>query len=167
MEKYRNIKLLFCGWVFLTLLSVGAVRAGDDHLVGVGLGAAGIVDDRKVFYGSLEYRPPLEFHRIRPWAICEFSDCFFYGAVGMLMDFNLTDNFVFTPSFGAGYYSQENGIRLGDPLEFRSAAELGWRFDRSSRLTVSYGHLSNGGIGSINPGTEFLKITWLVPLGLK
>lgn len=140
-------------------------RSGDEHLLGLGIGAGGIVDDHKMLYGCLEYRSPAQFYNLKPWASLEFSDRFFYGAAGLLVDFKLTDHLLFTPSLGAGFYSQENGVELGHPLEFRSAAELSWRFTHSGRLAVSFGHVSNGGLDDTNPGSEMLKITCLLPFG--
>jgi hypothetical protein len=163
-KRSKGSPRLFIGAIaVLVIIASIPVRAGEMHWLGLGTGIVGILDHDKSAYGCIEYRLPAECCRMNPWVSVEFSDSFFYGAAGLLVDFDLTKHLVFTPSFGAGFYSQDNGMKLGHPIEFRSSAELSWRFKNSSRLAVSFGHISNGGLDDTNPGSELLKVTWLVP----
>ena len=169
--RKKRPKDRFCLFIAVIILvwiaGSDPARAGQMPLLGLGAGIVGILDKDKSVYGCIEYRSSAEFYRMSPWVSIEFSERFFYGTVGVRIDFELTRHLVFTPSLGAGFYSEDNGIELGHALEFRSAAELSWRFQNSGRLAVSFGHISNGGIDDTNPGSELLKITWLIPLGVK
>ncbi len=88
-KKRTHAKFFVLIGVVLTVLFILSPRArsGDEHLLGLGMGAAGIVDAHKMLYGCLEYRSPAEFYNLKPWASLEFSDRFFYFSAGLLMDF--------------------------------------------------------------------------------
>ena len=49
-------------------------------------------------------------------------------------------------------------------MEFRTGAELAWRFDGKGRLGIAFHHISNASIYDRNPGTEMLVLTYAVPL---
>jgi lipid A 3-O-deacylase len=147
-------------WFFL----VAHVHAGDRPLLGMGAGVLGIVDNDKVGFASIEYRPAIEFYKVSPWLGLEFSDRFFFGAAGLLMNFLLTDELRFTPSFGLGYYPDNSYVDLGGDFQISSAFELSYRFNESGRLGIAWSHISNGKIYGKNPGTEILKITYYIPL---
>ena len=87
-----------------------------------------------------------------------------YGYGGVFVDIFLGRRVVLRPSFAVGAYSDGDGTDLGGWLEFRSAAELAWRFDDRSRLGLEFAHLSNAGIYDVNPGTETLTLNYSVPL---
>ena len=70
----------------------------------------------------------------------------------------------FTPSFAPGYYLNGKGLKLGFPLEFRSSAELSYRFKNFSRFGAMFYHLSNASLGYKNPGTECLVFFYGIPL---
>lgn len=62
---------------------------------------------------------------------------------------------------GLGHYRPgDDGRELGGPLEFRSGIELSRRLGASTRLGLSFDHLSNAGIYDRNPGTESLVLTF-------
>ena len=85
-------------------------------------------------------------------------------SAGILMDISFGRRVVATPSFAPGYYARGSGYNLGHAIEFRSQFELAYRFDDRSRLGVSFGHMSNAGIGDKNPGTESLMLNYSIPL---
>lgn len=100
---------------------------------------------------------------VRPWVGAEVtSDGGVYGGGGLLMDIPIGP-LNLTPSFGAGLHYDGNGKQLGSALEFRSQAELSYRFENDSRLGIAYGHISNGGITEANPGSEILTVYWHFP----
>jgi hypothetical protein len=152
---------------FLVCLTCHVQGSDDGHLLGMGMGFVGVIDDHKVAFGSIEYRPPVELFNIKPWVNVYFGDDLFYGATGFLMDFKISENLIFTPSLGLGMYTEEKEVDLGHELEFQSAAEISYRFKNSGRLGFSFGHISNNSIGDMNPGTELIKITYFIPLGFK
>ena len=49
-------------------------------------------------------------------------------------------------------------------LEFRTSAELAYRFDNNNRIGVAITHLSNANIYNQNPGTETITLNYSVPM---
>ncbi len=100
----------------------------------------------------------------KPWLGIEATtDQAIYGLGGILVDLYFGRRWVFTPSFGAGAYSDGNGKDLGHTVEFRSQLEFGYRFDDRSRLSMAVSHISNAGLGDSNPGTEIATIYYHIP----
>jgi len=158
-------------WLF-SLFSIffigsnGPAKASDD-LLSIGVGYYDINDNEDAADFRLEYRwdKPL-FWGIEPWVGAEVStDGAIYGLGGLLADIQVGDNFLITPSFGAGLYEDGDGKDLGNTIQFRSQIELGWEFDNASRLGVAFGHISNAGLDNRNPGTEILNLYYHVPVG--
>ena len=76
-----------------------------------------------------------------------------------------TGRIVLTPSLAVGLYDNGHDRDLGTPFpEFRSAVELAYRFDDRSRVGVMFNHISNAGLGKVNPGTEQLMLSFSYPL---
>lgn len=92
------------------------------------------------------------------------SDAALYGYGGVLIDLYFGRRIVFSPSFAAGAYHNGDGKDLGSVVEFRSSAELAYRFDDRSRIGINFYHMSNAHIGNKNPGTEVLSLTYAIPL---
>jgi len=88
-----------------------------------------------------------------------------YGYAGLRADLFLSRRWVLSGAEAVGAYVRGDGQDLGSVLEFRSAAELAYRFDDRGRLGVAFYHLSNASLGRINPGTEVLSLFYAIPLG--
>ena len=73
-----------------------------------------------------------------------------------------SSNFIFSPSFGAGYYQDGNGKKLGNSIEFRTTLEISYQLKNSNRIGLSLGHISNANLGGNNPGVEILSISYQV-----
>ena len=73
------------------------------------------------------------------------------------------NDFIFTPSFGIGYYDDGSGKKLGNDIEFRTTLELSYKFSNDNRIGISYGHISNANLGDKNPGVEILSISYQIP----
>ena len=86
-----------------------------------------------------------------------------YAVGGWAMDWYATKHVVFTWSEGAGLYENGHAVRLGSFVEFRSQAELGWRFDNNVRLTGEISHISNAKITRFNPGAEIAGVYLHIP----
>lgn len=86
-----------------------------------------------------------------------------YTYVGFGFDINFPYNFVVTPSFAGGYFEGGHGINLGYYWEFRSGAELDYRFANDRRLGVGFYHISNAGLGRENPGVELATVILTAP----
>ena len=82
--------------------------------------------------------------------------------VGMLLSGEET-NFIFTPSFGAGYYDDGDGKKLGHNIEFRTTLEISYQLENKKRIALSIGHISNANIGDKNPGVEVLSLSYQIP----
>ena len=98
------------------------------------------------------------------------SDSAFYILGGVYLEDNLGElflgeksNFIFTPSFGAGYYDDGDGKKLGNNLEFRTTFEISYQLQNKNRLGVSIGHISNANLGDKNPGVEIISISYQIP----
>lgn len=58
-----------------------------------------------------------------------------------------------------GYYrAGSREYDLGDTLEVRSLIGLGYEFNDSYSLSLGLSHMSNGGLGSTNPGSNALSL---------
>lgn len=79
-------------------------------------------------------------------------------------DFWLGTRWLLVPSIGMGLFEDGKKLDLGHTVEFRSGLELGYRFDNHWRVGLAMFHLSNGGIGDRNPGTEALVVSISIPL---
>jgi lipid A 3-O-deacylase len=88
----------------------------------------------------------------------------FYGYFGFGFDINFPDNFVLTPSAAAGYFERGHGLDLGYWWEFRTGAELDYRFADERRIGVGFYHISNAGLGKENPGQEMAQVVFTVPM---
>jgi hypothetical protein len=87
-----------------------------------------------------------------------------YGYFGFGFDVNFGPNWVFTPNGAAGFFQGGDGTRLGSWWEFRTGAELDYKFDDQSRLGLAVHHMSNAGLTKLNPGEESIDIVYQIPL---
>lgn len=88
----------------------------------------------------------------------------FYGYGGFGFDIVFADKWLITPSAAVGYFSHGSGIDLGSHCEFRTGAELGYRFENLTRFGIGFYHISNAGITKQNPGVELVTAVLTVPL---
>jgi hypothetical protein len=138
----------------------------DPGFIMIGAGFYDINDNEEAVEFRLEWRGGTKFLGFfKPLVgVMATTDQAVYGYAGILTDFYFGRRIVVTPSFAAGYYDDGDGKDLGAAIEFRSAIELGWRFDNRSRISAIIYHLSNAGIDDNNPGTEVLSIGYSYPL---
>jgi lipid A 3-O-deacylase len=103
---------------------------------------------------------------IHPLAGFEFSTrSQLYGFGGLGFDFLLWRHLVFTESETVGLFDSGDAKPLGSFIEFRSQAELGWRFDNDMRVTAAIAHISNAGLTHRNPGEEMIGGYLHIPVG--
>lgn len=111
------------------------------------------------------------FFYLKPFAGVEFtSDSAFYLVSGIYLEDNLGElmlgkknKWIFTPSFGLGYYDNGNGKNLGNKIEFRTTLEVSYQLINSDRIGISLGHISNANIGNKNPGVEIISLSYHKP----
>jgi lipid A 3-O-deacylase len=87
-----------------------------------------------------------------------------YGYGGFALDINLGDQWVLAPNEAVGLWARGDGKNLGSVVEFRSGAEIDYRFEDDERIGFSFHHISNAGIGKHNPGEEEALVLWSFPL---
>ena len=98
------------------------------------------------------------------------SDSAFYILGGIYLEDNLgtlfvgdDSNFIFTPSFGVGFYDDGDGKKLGNDIQFRTTFEFSYELKNKNRIGISFGHISNANLGDKNPGTEILSLSYQIP----
>ena len=164
MIRPTRVKACLIASLLASFLICSTAQAGMNYL-GLGAGAAGVLDDRSVAFGVLEFRPAQKGHKFGTWMSLHVAEREHYFAAGLLFDWKLSKHLRLTPSFGVGLYSDNQGMELGSALEFRSGIELGYVFKNRWRLGAEFAHVSNGGIDSTNPGAELAMLTILLPVG--
>lgn len=102
---------------------------------------------------------------IRPFAAGEItSDGSVWGGVGIAAEVPLGENWFIGASFAPGLYAEGGSdLDLGGTIQFRSQAEVGYRFGSDQRVSLSYSHLSNAGLDEENPGSEVITVYYHVP----
>jgi len=110
------------------------------------------------------------FFNLKPFAGFEItSNSANYFLAGIYLEDNIgtlftgdSSNFIFTPSFGAGYYDDGDGKDLGSNIEFRTTLEVSYQLKNENRIGLSFGHISNANIGDKNPGVEVLSFSYQI-----
>ena len=87
-----------------------------------------------------------------------------YSYGGLRIEIPLGKRWILMPNAAVGYYNAGAGKNLGYPIEFREGAELDYRFANSTRLGLSFNHISNAGLGRNNPGEEEAAIVYSIPV---
>jgi hypothetical protein len=152
--------------VAVALVVASPAWADDPAFVTGSVGRYDMFDNEKAVAFNLEYRFAEKFLIFKPIAgIMGTTDRAAYGYGGIRVDLFLGRRLVLTPSFAAGLYADGDGKELGHTIEFRSGAELAWRFDNRARVGAGFYHISNAGLGKSNPGTEILSLVFSWPLG--
>ena len=90
--------------------------------------------------------------------ITENSAIYVYSGVEWNFDIGRMN---FTPSFAPGLYGEGNGKDLGHILEFKSEVQASINFSESTRLGMSYNHISNASLGDKNPGANSYTFNFL------
>ena len=128
--------------------------------------------ERRFDNSLVEIGPESEnFFDLKPFVGLETTtDSAMYLLGGIYLEDNLgtlfigeDSNFVFTPSFGAGFYDDGDGKKLGNNIQFRTTFEFSYELKNKNRIGISFGHISNANLGDKNPGTEILSLSYQVP----
>jgi hypothetical protein len=140
-------------------------EADPSYLV-LGSGASYVLSSTKFSLVSAEYRFEEDYYGVHPYLLgCSRSngDNYYFGA-GLLYNFKLSPRWRITISSGPGYYDHDRGsFNLGKSIEFYSNIELSTKIWHEQRLGLSFGHISNGGLGNHNPGAETLRLVYAIP----
>ena len=144
--------------------TVAPGTAAGESSVAIALGVVEVLDPEPRGMISFEYRYAAGRYRPSPWLAAEATGNDRFFGFGPFLDLPLGRRLVLTPSLGAMIYLEHDGMGLGWHLEYRASLELTWQVG-STRLGAAFAHYSNSGIGDTNPGTEVLRVVWVVPIG--
>jgi lipid A 3-O-deacylase len=137
----------------------------NEGSLGFSLGAVGIKDSIQISFFSLEYMTGKRFWALVPHVgITVTTQTALYAYVGLGVEFFPSPRWMIIPRLSAGYYHAVGDQSLGNSIEFFSSLEIAYRFEDRSRLGLVLGHMSNARLGAENPGTEFLFLTYTLPL---
>ena len=143
----------------------------DPPRLALGAGAFDITpsSSHKDSHTAGEFRGEYRFGDMA-WILAPFvgasvtTDAAAYGYFGFGFDVNFGPSLVLTPNAAAGYFERGSGTNLGSWWEFRTGAELAWRFADQSRLGVAVHHTSNAGLTRRNPGEQSVLLMYSIPL---
>jgi len=122
-------------------------------------------NDGRSVTGAIEYRGGWRFLGFGPLiGVLGNADGGIYGFAGAVIDIEIADSWVLSPSAAAGLYREGDSKDLGGPIEFRTSIEVAREVAGGLRLGVRISHFSNAFIHDDNPGTETLMATISVPL---
>ena len=129
--------------------------------IGVGLSRWGIFDSDYNNSVSLTYETSeLDFYRLKVVGLWEHtSDNHDYISIGILRSYKINNDWSFGGGFQAGYLDRDE--LLGENIEFYSRAFINYQATNSVKVRLALGHISNGGIGERNPGSESISLTFL------
>ena len=150
--------------IFLVVLGLSvssfAQAQQDDRSLALSFGTFGVLDTEELFEVSLEYRAREIGYGLRPIVGASvLQDGGNYVFAGLRYEHELGAKWEVAPSFAAGIYSA-GSIDLGGPLEFRSGLDVSRRITDDLSFGVGFYHLSNGGLYSLNGGSESLVFTF-------
>jgi len=144
---------------------------GDPPHIALGAGAFDITPSpsHKDSRTAGEFRGEYRFGDMA-WILAPFvggsvtTDGATYGYFGFGFDVNFGPNWVLTPNGAAGIFERGSGTNLGSWWEFRTGAELAYRFADQSRLGLAVHHTSNAGLGKRNPGEQSVLLMYSYPM---
>jgi hypothetical protein len=167
----------------VTTSAFAAQQGPEQHdLISLGAGYMDF-DKTEKFTKSTDFRLEYRFgFSILPWISSSFaggrqeitfhpflgveatSRNLIYGLGGFSMDWDFSDHGIFTWNEGIGYLDSGDHRSLGNTMEFRSQAEIGYRFDDDTRITAQFSHISNAKTTRVNPGAEIIGMYVHVPV---
>ena len=111
----------------------------------------------------LEAKPLSGIWGLRPTIqLLAIDDSGYYLGVGILKDFSIDKDWLCGLGLSAGVaHDSEESRALDYDLEFYSRVFLTRQINVRNSLRLEFGHISNGGLGETNPGTEPLMMFWV------
>jgi hypothetical protein len=158
----RRAKML----LVLVLLIVSCPVLAQETFVLVGPAVGNVQNKNRHLYGSLELR-----HLFHSWGklswgaggVLDVSSLENYEGLNLTLQYAFSDRWSASLTSGPGRYSNHH-YDLGSHLEFRSGLELFYHLGKGYRLGVGVFHYSNAGVARHNPGTESVRVAFVIPL---
>jgi lipid A 3-O-deacylase len=105
------------------------------------------------------------YFRVKPFVGIETSSRGqLYALGGFNWEIPMGKHFYLSVNPSVGLYYRGNGKQLGSFVEFRTQAELGYRFENESRVSVFISHVSNAGLTNLNPGANTVGAYYHMPV---
>ena len=166
-HRIRGGGMLAAGVAVAALWATPAAADDDSALLGFGAGVFDVLHDHKAAEFRAEYRFGHGLFFLKPLVGgLVTTDGTTYGYGGLRADLILADHYVIMPNATLGYYNRGSSAKnLGSHLEFKTGAELAYRWSNAMRLGIAFDHISNAGITQVNPGTESIMLVYSLPIG--
>lgn len=136
-----------------TSLSTHALPQGSE--LKAGAAAWNVFDDvdRYAMHVAYIHKPLTSFYGLRPTVLLVNADQGqHYFAAGVAKDVYEYESFSVRLAFHAGIVDESEN--LGDTIEFYSSIAALYNVTDDVSLEAEIGHISNGGLGDTNPGSE-------------
>ncbi len=150
-----------------TLLASGteSPKSSGRPLLVVGYAVTNVLRFHPVNGGGIEWRSAPVWRSLRGWVSynTDVHGAYFAG-IGAYYGIPIWQPWEIGLSFGPGYFRADHRLDLGAKIEFRSSIECSYRLHSGKRIGLGFGHISNGSIGRVNPGSEFVHLTLQIPL---
>lgn len=137
----------------LMTFSASALPQGSELKVGGAVWNVFDEADRYALHTAYIHKPLQNYYGLRPTVLLVTADeGQHYFAAGVAKDVYLQGDFTVRVAFHAGIVDESE--ELGDSIEFYSSLSGLYRLNERVSLEAEIGHISNGGLGDINPGSE-------------
>ncbi|ALU44909.1 acyloxyacyl hydrolase [Pseudoalteromonas rubra] len=150
--------------VFVVFLSFN-LFANDNARLGIGAGVWGVFDDADVHAVHIDYElPKLKgFYGLQPiFSVFKAEQGYNYYGSGFTMTFQLDSELYWGVGSQLGIVDRPRG--LGHKVEFYSRIFLENKISNDWLIRFELGHISNAGLGDLNPGSESFVISIVKPL---
>jgi hypothetical protein len=150
--------------VLLSLLAGPVpVMAQDGPGFGFSAGVLDFEDESEVLELGCEYRfVPWKFGLEPHVGLGVTSDLAALAYLGVWRAFPISSRWRLTPSIAVSLFTPGNGEDLGHPIEFRSGLVASRTLRSGAEIGLGIYHLSNGGLGDLNPGANSLLVRYLL-----
>lgn len=145
-------------FLFLTLAPTAYSRPMAELKTGAAIWSLMDDADRSAIHIAYTLRPLDEHYGVRPTILMIWADeGQRYFAAGLAKDLYENGPWSVRFSFHAGL--MDSAEELGDTMEFYSALSGRYHLDSDWAIEAEVGHISNGGLGDTNPGSESFVVS--------
>ena len=139
-------------------LSTHALPQGSELKAGAAVWNLFDDADRYALHVAYVHKPLESFYGVRPTVLVVNADQGqHYFAAGLAKDVYQYNDFSVRVAFHAGLVDESEN--LGDTIEFYSSLAGQYKLTDSFSIEAEIGHISNGGLGDTNPGSESLVLS--------
>ncbi|WP_394220744.1 acyloxyacyl hydrolase [Alteromonas gracilis] len=141
-------------------LTAQALPKGSDLKAGAAVWNLFDDADRHAIHVAYIHKPLDSFYGLRPTVLLvNANQGQHYFAAGLAKDVYKYNDFSVRVAFHAGIVDESEN--LGDTIEFYSSLSGLYKLSETFSLEAEIGHISNGGLGDTNPGSESFVLSAL------